>query len=232
MDPAMLNLMPLSVDEVVFNQLRSPVWSQREAAVFYLAESRKTSIVPHLCDALLNETNLYVVSDITKALNEIAGTDHGPLAMQSVKDWWSSHNRDTAYQSPFAVSQRYWNVLTMPADQAGQALSPLSQTIDAEPAAYWTRCFRAGCYIVLHEFDLAEKDLAVVEKASPRLSWLLFYRTILYYATGKPEQVEALNELLSRYPNFESNIRQLLPTNVLADSRIRWPHSTSAEKQD
>jgi hypothetical protein len=223
-DPVSLKPTPLPIDEVVFQELRSPYWTQRETAVFYLAAARKNSTIPHLCDALLTETNLYVISDITRALNEITGGRHGALDVQSVSNWWTANVHNDKYQSPFAASQAYWNYLTLPAEQSEKAVAVLSQTIAAEPTAYWTRCFRAGCYTTLRSFDLANQDLETVGKASPRLYWYLFYRTRLQCAQGRFEEgVDSLNELLALYPGFEANARQVLPAQVLTNSRIRWP---------
>jgi hypothetical protein len=223
-DPVSLKPTPLPIDEVVFQELRSPYWTQRETAVFYLAAARKNSTIPHLCDALLTETNLYVIWDITRTLNEITGSRHGALDAQSVSNWWTANIHKDQYQSPFAASQAYCNYLTLPAEQSEKAIGVLSQTIAAEPTAYWTRCFRAGCYTTLRRFDLANQDLETVGKASPRLCWYLFYRTLLQCAQGKLEQgTDSLNELLALYPSFEANARQVLPPEMLTNSKIRWP---------
>lgn len=140
---------------------------------------------------------------------------------------------ETKYQSPFAASAGYANLLMLTAEDARRAIGVLSQTISAEPEAYWTRCFRAGCYVVLREFDLAKHDLDEVEKASSQLSWVYFYRTLLYYAEGNTKQLDSLNELLALYPGCEANMRQLLGTNLASDPRIKWPKQpTSPNKSD
>jgi tetratricopeptide (TPR) repeat protein len=230
-DPARLQPMPVSIDEVVFRDLVSPHWTQRETAVFYLASRRSAISVPHLCEAIQRETNLYVISDITKALNEIAGTDHGPLSSEAVEKWWEMHKNEERYRSPFTAAQSYWGQRLLTPDEAKRAITVLGRTISSEPTAHWARCFRAGCFTVLHEFDLAEQELGQVERECPDLCWLLFYRTLLYEAEGRPERVEFLNRLLELYPGFEGEARRALGTNIVSDPRIKWPKKQIPESK-
>jgi hypothetical protein len=74
------------------------------------------------------------------------------------------------------------------------------------------------------DVNLAEKDLAEVERALPEYATLHVVRAYLFSARGERDQaVDALNKALELSPGFLSGIRPRWERGLFKDSRIHWP---------
>jgi tetratricopeptide (TPR) repeat protein len=216
-DPVDMRPIDAPIDEVLFTYLKDASWSQRETAMVEIAAAKRPSTVGYVCEALLKETNLFVIAYGTKALIEIAGIQVGAIDVKSVEKWWATNKDEKKYASPFTPFERIAHYFLVPPWQAQECIDIATPLIEAEPAAIMTRCFRAGCYIRLGKFDLAERDLAEVEKAMPQLRWLFLYRSVLHSAQGRSDDaLKDVTRAIGISPTLKFMAQTALPGEIMA----------------
>ncbi|MBI3851132.1 MAG: hypothetical protein HY298_12780 [Verrucomicrobia bacterium] len=220
------------VDQAVF-ELTSPWWTQRETAAYRLAELKKDNTIAHLCEALIVETNLFVVAKITRALNEITGQSFQALEIESVEKWWNANKGLIKYLSPYRELKVFFNsdgthTFYMGTSGAKDSLAPLKRVSTAEPAAWWARSLLGSSYMVLGDMENAEKEFAEVEKALPHYGELQFNKAYMYLIQYRGEKaVEPLNKALLARPSLEKKARELFPREFLSDPRMKWPSAAT-----
>jgi tetratricopeptide (TPR) repeat protein len=218
------------LDAIVIGDLNSQLWSQRETAVEAIAQAKKLNTIPHLCERLNIESNLFVVADITKALSTITGEYFEALDIKAVNNWWEANKNASKYQSPYRNLQNLNSeqsggiVIFIPPKAAEKAIKPLTEVLTAEPSAWWTRCLLGSCYAFTGDTNNAEKQLSAVEAGFPDYAVLYFDKSLMFLFQGRTnEVVESLNKTLELSPSLGKYIRFAFPTTIVSDPRIRWP---------
>jgi len=226
------NPIQLPLDLIVICDLNSPSWTQRETAVTKLAEAKKDNTVPHLCEQLFIETNLFVVADITKAFGDITGQRLDALDIDFVKQWWDTNKHLPKYQSPYRSLQQFasngWGLVLVPVQQAKDSIPLLKEVVEADPTAWWSRCLLGSCYTFTGDFTNADKEFSETEKNFPDFGILYFDKTFLLLNQKNTDKaVESLNKALEQWPSLVNNARDSFPAAFLTDPRIHWPSNST-----
>jgi tetratricopeptide (TPR) repeat protein len=233
-DPVSLKVVQEPIDEVIILDLNSPNWSQRETAVARIAAAKKDNTVPHLCERLFIETNLFVVADITKALNDITGHLFDPLDIDSVKKWWDANKLSLKYQSPYRKLRQFYQndaeAVYVGILLATNSIPLLKEVVEADPTAWWSRCLLGSCYIITGDFTNADKEFSETEKNYPNYGLLHFDKSLFFLCQNNTDKaVESLNKALELRASYEELARRTFNDRFLTNSKIHWPsNSTNA----
>lgn len=226
------NIIQLPLDLIVVGDLNSPSWTQRETAVIKLADVKKDNTVPHLCERLFIETNLFVVADITKVLGDITGQLLDTLDIDFVKQWWDANKHLPKYQSPYRSLQQFTlngsPLVFVPVQRAKDSIPLLKEVVEADPTAWWSRCLLGTCYTFTGDLTNADKEFSETEKNFPDFGILYFDKTFLLLNQNNTDKaIESLNKAFEQRPSLVNIAHDSLPAAFLANPRIHWPSNST-----
>jgi hypothetical protein len=230
--------MPL---ELAIDSLQSSVLNMRIAAADELAERGRASTVGALCNALKSETNLRVITRITRAIEKITKQPISPLDVASASKWWGENEQRVEFAFPYkpaidaiqlAGGTEDFASRILP-ESAKRAIPQLKAVVDAEPQADLSRLVLVMCYVEEGQIEAATSQIETMSKNSVTTYCLPIARAAVASAqSDSAKTIDEVNQALSKATDAAALVRKwALFSFVAKDPRVKWPAISPAPTQ-